>query len=103
MPTANLYLVTETIRRLIDFNVRALLLREGLPTTLNVTTMPPERVGSETHTINLHLYHVMEDAFYKNRPPPGDGHPPIARQPLVLSLFYILTAHHATHRLALCR
>jgi hypothetical protein len=94
MPTANLFLVTQTLQRLIDLNVRALLMREGLSTAITVTAMPPERVGSATNTINLHLYHVMEDPFYKNRPGPGTGHPPIARQPLVLSLYYILTAHH---------
>jgi hypothetical protein len=36
----------------------------------------------------------MEDIHYKNAPPPGIGGPPVSRQPLSLSLFYILTAHH---------
>jgi hypothetical protein len=36
----------------------------------------------------------MEDAHYKNLSPPGSGGPPVSRQPLALSLFYILTAHH---------
>jgi hypothetical protein len=95
MATVNLFLVTQTLQRLIDLNVRALLFREGLPTTVSVTAMPPERVGSETHTINIHLYHVMEDPHYKNLPtPPGAGHPPVARQPLVLMLYYIVTTHH---------
>ena len=94
MATANLFLVTQTLQRLIDLNVSALLLREGLPNAVNVTAMAPERVGAETNTINLHLYHVVEDAHYKNQPPTGAGHPPVARQPLVLSLYYILTAHH---------
>ena len=94
MPTANLFLVTQTLQRLIDLNVRALLMREGLPAAITVTAMPPERVGSATNTINLHLYHVMEDSYYKNLPPPGTGHPPVARQSLVLLLYYILTAHH---------
>ena len=72
MPTANLFLVTQTLQRLIDLNVRALLMREGLPAAITVTAMPPERVGSATNTINLHLYHVMEDSHYKNLPPaPG--------------------------------
>ena len=94
MATANLFLVTQTLTRLLDLNVRALLFRQGLPTTLHVTSMPPERVGAQQHTLNLHLYHAMEDAYYKNQPPPGRGGPPVSRQPLSLSLFYILTAHH---------
>lgn len=94
MPTANLFLVTQSLRRLIDLNVRALLFRDGLPPTLNVTTMPPERVGAATHTLNLHLYHLMENAYYKNLEPPGRGGVPVARQPLTLLLYYVLTAHH---------
>ncbi len=95
MPTSNLFLVTDTLRRLLQFNVEALLLRQtGAPQSVTVTAMPPERAGGATDTLNLHLYHVMEDTHYKNLPPPGHGGPPVARQPLALSLFYILTAHH---------
>lgn len=94
MSTANLYLITQTLRRLLDFNVRALLLRQGLPTVLDVTSMPPERVGAATNTLNLHLYHAVEDAHYRNQVEPGRGGAPVARQPLALCLYYILTAHH---------
>lgn len=96
MATANLFLITDSLRRLLDLNVRALLRRiPGDPGTLNVTTMPPERnLQSATHTLNLHLYHALEDQHYRNDPTPGTGGQPIARQPLALSLFYILTAQH---------
>jgi hypothetical protein len=94
MPTTNLFLLTQTLQRLLNLNVRALLAREGQNLNLNVSAMPPERVGSETNTLNLYLYHVMEDPHHKNDPPPGAGSPAVARQPLVLSLYYILTAHH---------
>ena len=43
MPTANLFLVTGTLQRLLDLNVRALLSRDGLPPNVDVTTMPPEQ------------------------------------------------------------
>src|SRR5215470_5675613 len=56
--------------------------------------MPPERVGAAVNTLNLHLYHMVEDPYYKNTPPPGRGGPPVARQSLVLLLYYVLTAHH---------
>lgn len=94
MSTANLYLVTASLRRLLDLNVRALLLRQSLPTTLDVTSMPPERVGAATNTLNLHLYHLLEDAHHRNVPTPGRGGAPVSRQPLALSLYYILTTHH---------
>ncbi len=94
MPTANLFLVTDTLTRLLEFNVRALFLRQGIVNAVTVTAMPPERAGAATDTLNLHLYHVMEDIHYKNLPPSGRGGSPVSRQPLALSLFYILTAHH---------
>ena len=98
MATADLFLVTQTLTRLLDLNVRALLFRQGLTATLNVTSMPPEQVGAQQNGLNLHLYHCMEDHFYRNDPPPGTGGPPVSRQPLSLSLFYILTAHHEVNQ-----
>jgi len=94
MPLANLHLVTQSLQRLLDLNVRALLVRQGLPATIDVTTMPPERVGQATNTLNLHLYHLMEDSYWKNQPPVGRGPRPTALQPLTVLLYYILTAHH---------
>lgn len=94
MPTGNLFLVTHSLQNLLDFNVRALRFRQNNPINLNVTAMPPERVLNVTNTLNLHLYHLLEDGYYKNIPGPGTGGDPISRQPLALSLFYILTAHH---------
>lgn len=94
MPTSNLYLVTDTLRRLLQFNVGFLLFRQQNPANVIVTTMPPERAGGAQDTLNLHLYHVMEEAQYRNAPTPGSGGTPVSRQPLGLSLFYILTAHH---------
>ncbi len=97
MATANLFLVTQTLQNLLDLNVRALLVRAGMAPTLTVSAMPPERVGAATSTLNLHLYHVMEDPHSKNDPPPGAGGNPVARQSLTLMLYYILTAHHSVN------
>ena len=94
MPTLNLFHVTDTLTRLLEFNVQALFRRQGIVNPVAVTAMPPERAGAATDTLNLHLYHVMEDPHYRNLPPPGTGGTPVSRQPLALSLFYILTAHH---------
>lgn len=94
MATHNLYLVTQALTRLLDLNVRALLTRHGFAPTVNVTAMPPEKVGSETNTLNLHLYHASEAADHRNAISPGTGGVPVARAPLALSLYYILTAHH---------
>ena len=94
MTTLNLFLVTQTLMRLLDLNVRALLLRGGQSSNLTVTAMPPENAGNSMDTLNMHLYHSMEDAYFKNVPATGTGGSSNARRPLPLSLFYILTAHH---------
>lgn len=94
MPTPNLFLVTRTLTNLLSLNVEALMTRYGFGNTVNVSSMPPERVGSATDTLNLYLYHAMEATHYRNAPPPGTGPSPISRNPLALCLYYILTAHH---------
>ncbi|MCW3475306.1 DUF4255 domain-containing protein [Limobrevibacterium gyesilva] len=93
MALADLSLVTRSLRTLIDLNVRRLM--GGVPPgAIAITTQPPERVGAAVNTLNLHLYHVAEDRFYRNAPGPGSDVRNIARAPMALALFYILTAHH---------
>src|SRR5262249_21055598 len=55
---------------------------------------PPERVGAAVNTLNLHLYHIAEDRYYRNAPGPGNDARNIAPAPMALALYYILTAHH---------
>lgn len=94
MATPNLFLVTKTLTNLLALNVEALLTRYGYGTAVNVSSMPPEKVGSASDTLNLYLFHAMEATHYRNDPSPGTGPLPISRNPLALSLYYILTAHH---------
>lgn len=95
MATLNLFHVTQTLSRLLDFGVRSLLFRQlQQPTPLNVSTMPTERVASPANQLNLHLFHVMEDANYRNALPRSAGTPPVRHESLALVLYYILTAHH---------
>src|SRR5262245_16092046 len=57
-----------------------------------VTLLPPGDLLPEVSGINLYLYRVMESAFTKNRPWPGDRATPSSDQPaLALQLFYLLT------------
>ena len=89
MPTANLAAVTRTLQTLLTRRVSDLAGR-----TVQVTMRPPERVGTETNVVNIHLYHVREDPNFRNAAGAGAGTPDVARAPLGLSLYYILTAHH---------
>ncbi|KIG17893.1 hypothetical protein DB30_02516 [Enhygromyxa salina] len=61
---------------------------------VTVTAEPPDKVGSVTNKISLYMYHVAEEAYYKNMEGPGSNPRSIARTPMGLCLFYILTAHH---------
>ncbi len=91
MPLLDLSNVTRTMKSLLEQNL-ARPSMGGL--TVNVTPLPPEKVGSAQNTLSLHLYHVAEDNYYKNLPGPGSDPPNVAKNPLALSLYYILTAHH---------
>jgi hypothetical protein len=93
MPTSDLSLVTSSLRTLMDLNIRRLMGGVG-PGAISITTQPPERVGAAVNTLNLHLYHIAEDRYYRNAPGPGNDARNIARAPMALALYYILTAHH---------
>ena len=55
----------------------AAIVSQTLAVLAEMALMPPEKAGGATDTLNLHLYHVMEDAHYKNLPPHGNGGPPV--------------------------
>jgi hypothetical protein len=95
MALLNLFKVTKSLTDLLAQNIT-----KNIDTTmaglLSVTAVPPDRVDPPTNTLSLHLYHVAEDAYYKNALGPGNDVPNVAKTPMALSLFYILTAHHET-------
>jgi hypothetical protein len=93
MAVADLSLVTSSLRTLMDLNIRRLMGGVG-PGAVAITTVPPERVGAAVNTLNLHLYHIAEDRYYRSAPGPGNDARNIARAPMALALYYILTAHH---------
>jgi hypothetical protein len=93
MPLLNLFKVTKTLSDLLKQNIIKNL-DPSLALLLNVTATPPERIDTSTNTLNIFLYHVAEDPFYKNALGAGNDIPNVAKAPMALSLFYILTAHH---------
>jgi len=93
MGLKNLYSVTKTLITLLRENITKNI-DDSLKDVLNVTDIPPEKVENPENTLSLHLYHVAEDPFYKNALGPGNDAPNVAKAPMALSLFYILTAHH---------
>lgn len=95
MALSDLYKVTKTLTDLLKVNITNNI-DPDLPAEFDVTAVPPERVGNATNQLNLFLYHVTEDAYYKNALGPGSDVPNVAKTPMALNLFYILTAHHET-------
>jgi hypothetical protein len=92
MPLLDLSHITSTLADTLRLNISQRL--DPSLTTLDVTTLPPERVSDATNTINLYLYHIAEDAYYRNAPGNLSDANPAATKPMSLILFYILTTHH---------
>jgi hypothetical protein len=95
MALINLFKVTKTLTDLLVQNITQDI-DSALTGLLTVTANPPDKVESSSQTLSLHLYHVAEDPYYKNALGPGNDVPNVAKIPMALSLFYILTAHHET-------
>jgi Pvc16 N-terminal domain len=93
MALRNLYRVTNTLINLLTQNITKNI-DMSLDGRLTVTAIPPDKVEDPSNTLSLHLYHVTEDPYYKNALGPGSDVPNVAKAPMALSLFYILTAHH---------
>ncbi|MGH8574993.1 MAG: Pvc16 family protein, partial [Gammaproteobacteria bacterium] len=93
MALRNLYKVTKTLTDLLTQNITKNI-DTSLDGQLTVTAIPPDTVENPSNTLSLHLYHVAEDPYYKNALGPGSDVPNVAKAPMALSLFYILTAHH---------
>jgi uncharacterized protein DUF4255 len=93
MALRNLYRVTNTLINLLTQNIT-----KNIDTSLEgqmiVTAIPPDKVENPSNMLTLHLYHVAEDPYYKNALGSGSDVPAVAKAPMALSLFYILTAHH---------
>ena len=93
MALLNLYKVTKTLTDLLTQNITKNI-DPALDGLLHVTAIPPENAENQSNTLSLYVYHVAEDPYYKNMLGPGSDVPNVAKTPMALSLFYILTAHH---------
>jgi hypothetical protein len=80
--------ITRTLIWMIETGIPAL---DGWPVavTASVSPLPPDRLVDGGTDLGLYLYHVAEDAHYKNPAPDGGGP---ASRPLALNLYFQLTA-----------
>jgi hypothetical protein len=90
MALLDLSQVTRSLINLIRLRVQEL---SSLPAgTLSVSPEPPDGL-SGSNTIGFYLYHVTEDPYHKNLPPPGSDAVPVRHVPMAVHLYYLLTAH----------
>jgi hypothetical protein len=92
MALLDVSLVTQTLMTLVREHVGASP-AWTLVQPPTISPHPPDRLTG-TNVIGLYLYHLCEDAHYKNLPSPGNDQPPIRSTPMALDLSYQLTAHH---------
>lgn len=91
MTLLDLSLVTRSLVNLVRLHVTASPAWSA-GTTLTVSPLSPDRLTGD-NTLGLYLYHLSEDAHFKNMPLPADSQLPLRYTPMGLNLFYILTAH----------
>lgn len=93
MTLLNVSLVTKALQKLIETAVTA---SPAWPTNmlLTVSPLPPDQLaGTGDSALGLYLYHLAEDAHFKNLAPPGSDQPGVRFVSMGLNLFYQLTAH----------
>jgi hypothetical protein len=84
--------VTRTLMKVIDLSVNASPAWPPLPSPqLTVSPMPPDKLTGDP-VAGLYLYHLTEDAAFKNRPAPA-GADHLRFTPMALDLYYVLSAH----------
>ncbi len=92
MALLDLGAVTRTLMKVIDLSVNASPAWPPLPSPkLTVSPMPPDKLAGDP-VAGLYLYHLSEDAAFKNRPPPP-GVDDLRFTPMALDLYYVLSAH----------
>jgi len=92
MALLDLGAVTRTLMKVIDLTVNASPAWPPLPSPkLTVSPMPPDKLAGDPMA-GLYLYHLSEDAAFKNRPPPA-GVNDLRFTPMALDLYYVLSAH----------
>jgi hypothetical protein len=96
MPLLDLSLATQTLSNLLERRVKNGLTALGQPPAvingLTISSLPPDRLTGD-QTIGIFLYHVTEEAQFKNPAPVSRDQPQVRFLPMGLNLYYQLSAH----------
>jgi hypothetical protein len=96
MALLDLSRVTSTLASLLESHIN-LHLQSGGPAVSVVPTAPNNVGESAQNHLSIYLYHVSEEPYYRNMAGPGSDPPNVAKAPMGLCLYYILTAHHTSN------
>jgi Pvc16 N-terminal domain len=92
MALLDLGAVTRTLMKVVELTVNASPAWPPLPSPkLTTSPMPPDKLAGDPMA-GLYLYHLSEDASFKNRPTPP-GVTDLRYTPMALDLYYVLSAH----------
>jgi hypothetical protein len=83
-------LVTQTLVTLVDESIKASSAWPSGPTA-DVSSLPPDQLTGE-NALGIYLYHLAEEAAYKNQTWPGRPAAPIRFSPMGLNLYYVVSA-----------
>ena len=87
MPIENIWLVTQSIRDMIKARTQPLM-----GATVTTTAEAPQAITGGTNLVSVYLFHLLEDAHYKNQPSrSGSSSVPIQQVPIGLNLYYVIT------------
>ena len=72
------------------------VIHPALPPGVTINVFPESPAKLTTDGLSFYLYHVQENAQFKNLPSPGRDLPPVKFVPLALNLYYQLSANIST-------
>lgn len=93
MALLDLSQVTSTLTTLLQRNINERL-QPGGPAVSVVPTVPTLVPSGAQNTLSFHLHHINEEPYYRNAPGEGNDPPNVAKAPMGLNLYYLLTPHH---------
>src|SRR5206468_137908 len=91
MALLDLSLVTKTLVEVVKRAINASPAKPG--GVINITGLPPDRLGDLDNAVGIYLYHCVEEAAIKNAYWRGRPQQPIRFSPIGLNLHYIVSAH----------
>lgn len=96
MALLDLSLVTKT---LVEIVKRYIAVSPAKPAqVVDVTSLPPDLLVQYDNSIGIYLYHLVEEAAFKNQTWPGRPTWPAKFSPMGINLHYIVSTHSASEK-----